>query len=522
MRIRGWWGWLGDRAKLYGRLSIADALSDSELFLRFLESLGIESLDELVGEYSVHILDNENHILIRDGLGVVPLFFGWDNKRRLVSSPDISEVMSHSPDTGVRSDIFLQNLAGASFSDIRTQFRGVYRVPPGHAVKIGTAETKVIRYFRPETWPARWEGSFAEAVDELDRRLQSAVDDSVVPGSRVGLHISGGLDSGVVAAMAAKLAGNESSRLSLPVAVTWIPGEEVQGKASDEQKAVDLVAQHIGVTPLPIADPDALRVQQSTQDPLIFHPGTTSLYEHIAAQHYETTDVDVVLSGWGGDEIVSSRGRLPFRGLLRRHKWADAGRELTVSRRNLFSSLKEMAPKRLQHKYARTRQFSDPLAKLWLAQAPELLTQHPHFAPPVATTREVQLFRMRTGHLGMRTEAWWQIGHRHGYEYRYPLLDMRVVRLALSLPEEFYQKEGQRRRLFRALASRYLPASVAANAKIAEPIRVRQYLESRVSYRQQVEAAYPEVAHIAAIYDTQLQMIEDSMSNDTTSTGRKK
>ncbi len=59
--------------------------------------------------------------------------------------------------------------------------------------------------------------------------------------------------------------------------------------------------------------------------------------------------------------------------------------------------------------------------------------------------RRTQLWLLRDGHLSERMEGWAASGARRGIEYRYPLLDRRLLEFVLGLPPEQF-RHGQRGR----------------------------------------------------------------------------
>ena len=72
------------------------------------------------------------------------------------------------------------------------------------------------------------------------------------------------------------------------------------------------------------------------------------------------------------------------------------------------------------------------------------------------------------GHLPFRIEHWWEEGRRHGVEYRYPLLDMRVVEARC----EFLRRSGLTRAetaIFRNIVARHVETQYATGSAKVEP-----------------------------------------------------
>ena len=100
-----------------------------------------------------------------------------------------------------------------------------------------------------------------------------------------------------------------------------------------------------------------------------------------------------------------------------------------------------------------------------------------------------------------RTDAWWKAARSHNLEYRYPLLDQRVLRVALAMPPWYFHGHGYKRWGFRQLAAEYLPRECAMHEDKSEPLRVTELLNSDM-WQDRVErnhAASPRLAELTRI-----------------------
>ena len=76
--------------------------------------------------------------------------------------------------------------------------------------------------------------------------------------------------------------------------------------------------------------------------------------------------------------------------------------------------------------------------------------------------------------LDERLDTWAASGVRHGIEYRYPLLDRRVLEFVYSIPADLFIRNGQTRWLMRTAMDDLLPDTVKQHASKIEPIRVAE------------------------------------------------
>jgi len=79
-----------------------------------------------------------------------------------------------------------------------------------------------------------------------------------------------------------------------------------------------------------------------------------------------------------------------------------------------------------------------------------------------------------------------------GVEYRYPLLDQRVVEFALALPPEQYRGAGMSRRVFREALANSFPQALRSDVSKQEPQRVQEIYDILVAViKQQLLASPP-------------------------------
>ena len=88
--------------------------------------------------------------------------------------------------------------------------------------------------------------------------------------------------------------------------------------------------------------------------------------------------------------------------------------------------------------------------------------------------RAVQLKLLSHGAIRTRLESWAVSGARAGIEYRYPLLDKRLIEFALGLPPEFYHRLGYGRYLFRRATENVMPGDICWGDYKLEPVRVAE------------------------------------------------
>ena len=219
---------------------------------------------------------------------------------------------------------------------------------------------------------------------------------------------------------------------------------------------------------------------------------TLSLESHLLPFE-EECGIHHVLTGWGGDEFASFNGRMVNRALVRglriRHLRA-AYSDLRARGQGPIRALTTLAEaglpgqripgrpdRRRPHVIRRELKVKDSAA-----QFPELATRY--WADREALSRApdaraYQLALLRRGHLARRIEAWHEAGRRFGVRYHYPLLDVRIVEWALSMPPEVFRVGGPySRRVFRLALDGLVPDDIRAGDK-HDPVLQAMVLRAR-------------------------------------------
>lgn len=175
----------------------------------------------------------------------------------------------------------------------------------------------------------------------------------------------------------------------------------------------------------------------------------------------------MILSGWGGDELLSASGIRVLAEMLRQGKvWRMLGESRSLSRREGVPWLSLLLSAALR-----------PLLSSFLRRPPRLLQLAPYLHPDLCAAldrtpllewstvvlRSVQdqkMWALAHSAIAYRMESWASLGYRRGLRYRFPMLDRRCVELALAVPSFFHIGEGWRRALFRKACEAWLPARV--------------------------------------------------------------
>lgn len=424
--------------------------------------------------------------LARDPVGKKPLVYSANGGRMIFGStvPAVLAFMDGVPEIDRQAvDCYLGHLVVPFEHSI---FRGIHKVPPGCIVTwtVG-GQTHTTRYWTP---PDVVHSGLhrVEVLSEIERLLRSAVRRRLESDVPLGVFLSAGLDSGIVAAMAAQESGRPL------VAVT----AGTRGSLHDERPSASLVAQRYGLEHRPLEVPALSAAALPSLLAEVGEPfGDSSIlpsYEVALAARREMT---VALTGDGGDEAFF--GYASFRGVylaasyrrvlpraLREALWRVTRGISTDDWRQRIAALFEYGAGPLAGSFRNRMGFAvDDRARLLrgLGNGPG------HAAEHIYSERLERLAGTPDADALRRT--WYETYLPNDYltkvdlatmfaslEARCPFLDIDLVEFALRLPQSLSFPGGELKALLRPLATRLLPSAVLARSKTGFSVPVSDWL----------------------------------------------
>ena len=477
---------LDDRRTLCDALGVfraeRDRLADAALVLRAYARWGQDCAARLLGDYAFAVWDANARRLFfaRDHAGARPFYYALT--RGGVAFGSTVEGVLSAPGVDDRLDeaSVAEHLTGIGLlSTARTFFEAVRKLPPGHTLTVDCAEDACRaappqRYWHPERAPRRLPGTDDECDEEFLALYSQAVADRLRGPDPIGVHVSGGLDSSSVAVLAARQLRREGR--PLPLAFSWQPplgGQPPKPAHAREYALIDAVCAKAGlqVQHCAVGNDDIAGLLRRD----CAFPGTRLVSEEPVQHAAAAEGVGVLLTGWGGDEVASFNGRGTLESMLLRGRWwrlaAACRARGTGPRRLLLDHVLPLIAPALMLELRRLRRGKPLRAKRGFADPSfrQRLRPRPEPVPRYLDTRRAQLQLLDSAHLSARIEDCAASGARRGIEYRYPLLDRRVLEFALGLPAEQFQRGRCSRLLMRRALRMVLPPEVCSNTSKADP-----------------------------------------------------
>ncbi|MBW3569599.1 MAG: asparagine synthase (glutamine-hydrolyzing) [Gemmatimonadetes bacterium] len=472
--------------EIYNYLELRDELgreafrtaSDTEVILRAYRRWGPECVTRFRGMFAFALWDEQAQRLFcaRDRFGIKPFYYTVAGGRLYFAS----EVKALLPFVDqVETDLagFKDYLAFQFCLGGKTLFKGIHELPPGHVLTASNGVLQVRRY-----WEVYYHIDFDHTARYFEQKLEALLEDSVRVHLRsdvpLGAYVSGGLDSGVIAALAARQEGG---------ALMCFTGKYSLGPEYDESGYARALAGHCGF-PLVEREITSRDFVDNIRD-VIYHldfpvagPGSFSQYmiSETAARHRK-----VVLGGQGGDEIFGGYTRYLIAYFEQCIKAAIQG---TMNDGNFVVTYQSIIPNLVALRgYEPMLQefFRDGLFEPMDRRYFRLVNRAPHLGQeirwdalgdysPFDTFGEVfnganvgkESYFDRMTHFDFKTllPALLQVEDRvsmaHGLESRVPLLDHPLIEFAATIPADVKFKDGHMKHVFRQTFQHLLPRAI--------------------------------------------------------------
>ena len=434
---------------------------DGEVLLHAWAEWEEDALERVDGMFAFAIWNDERRELVCavDPFGEKPLV--WIHERdRFAFASEVKALLVARPELGAPRLDALGRYVGRGLMPPTNEsfFARVNRLPGAHLLRLRDGRVETRPYWRPRLVevPSRYE----DAAEQLRELLVASIDRRLRADVAVGTSLSGGIDSSVVVALSATLAGDHRRHAFTA---------RFPGFARDEWRYADEVAGSAHVIEHHAVEPAGAGLLEEL-DTLVFAQeepfGSSSIYaQWCVMRAARDAGVTVLLDGQGADEIFGGypgsagwalRSMGPaavLRGLVSSRDRADVARAIgserlpgRVARRHRRAHVTPYAAPPVADAAARVRPPSmtgdgpqGPLAR-------ELLRQSFHTSLP-------QLLRYADRN-----------SMAHSREVRLPFLSRAVAEFGFSLPAAFVYRDGVTKAVLRDAVRGIVPATILARS----------------------------------------------------------
>lgn len=483
--------------------------SDTEVILHAYEKWGEECFKNLNGMFAISIWDSKKSklLLARDRLGKKPLYYTIHENTLWFAS----ELKSLIQAGVIKKEIDLDSLALYFRTDYiptpKTIFKEVFKLEPGTFMSWENGKISKNKFW---DYPIEDLSNFREdeILKELKNRIDKSVSERLVSDVPLGLFLSGGLDSAVVAESAGRqnlglqaftLGFEDSSHDETELAKITAEkfGLKHHIEILSEEKAISIIEDAVSVLDEPLADPSIL---------------PTLLLSQFTRKH-----VTVSLSGDGGDELLLGYQHVPA------HIWLERFNFLPI---NILNRLADLIAKihstsdyfsfgfklqrlsrglSIKDRYDRDLAWRgsfdrkglkkllrpDVVSKLDWDEPVNIMKQYAKETPEPNSWSAwswsyLRTFLMDDVMVKVDRATMW-----NSLEARAPLLDYRVVSFLLNLPDKYKLGSWGGKRLFKELLKDRLPDDIINAPKHGFGVPTAKWLNSTL-HKELLDLSEPE------------------------------
>lgn len=443
--------------------------SDTEVILAAYLAWGERFIERLNGMFALALYDRERHsiILARDPIGKKPLYYSYASGFFAFASE--INALTGLPGVGGELDSVAVNgfFSAGYIGGERTVFRSISQLPAGHLAVFSLATPVAPQlkcYWRLPVVSNLVPTSEEELLEELDTLLLDAVRIRMRSDVPLGAFLSGGLDSSLIVALAARLSSQPLSTFTISFPGT--PSDEAAyAKTIATRFGTRHVVHEVGENMLDSLPDLIARLDQPFAD-------SSFVPMHFVCREARR-DVTVALSGDGGDELFAGYGHYDA------FAWENRIRQsYPPILRRLLGCIARPLPERHRTRTLKRLVHDDPYVSMGayaarffnLAEREELLCG-PIQVDPAPEREFLSRFLPGVDWLQNICQADFQdymvddilvkvdrMSMLNSLEVRSPLLDRRIAEFAFTRVPSSLKREGSvKKYLLKQLARRYLP-----------------------------------------------------------------
>lgn len=477
---------------------------DTEVLVHLYEDCGPAMVDLLEGMYAFAVWDaaREELLIVRDRFGEKPLFYA-ERAGDLVFASELDALLA-----GLDGGLDLDPAAVDAFFVFGyvpgpgSMAQGIRQLPPGHLLRWSRRSRRIAveAYWRPPSYRASdGTASLEELVDRAEALLEASVRSRLLADVPLGVFLSGGVDSTLVAALASRV----SSRPVKTFTVGYDVGT-VSEAAEARRTAAEIGSEHHELTLTESELANRVPALLAGLDQPLADQALVSLH---AIAERARADVTVAVGGEGADELF---GGYP------RYRWLARGERLSATLPAAIASRMAATTRRLPHPRAeRVADVMEPRPLLhrhldWVTarrRDHRGMVYGPALRGRVPEAQVLTDLRARLdgaadgsvmGRLMVLDQLHWlpddvlvkadRAGMRVSMEIRTAYLSREVAELAASVPPELHAGRAGKT-LLRALLARVAPEAARPRPKTAFRVPAAEWLRGPLAALMEEQVA---------------------------------
>lgn len=480
--------------------------SDTEVILYSYKEWGIKSIDKFVGMFAFAILDKveDKLVLVRDRAGVKPLYY-YIYEDQFMFSSEIKSFHKHpkfkkEQNLEVLPYFFQFGYIPAPY----TIFQNCFKLEAGHylELKIDNLEFKIIKYWDVTDFylQEKFTKSENEILKDIEKILDDAIDLRMVSDVPVGVFLSGGYDSSLVASILAKKQGKKINTFTIGF----------DDEKYNEAEHAKTIAEYLSTnhTEYYMKNSDMLDLVEKL--PFYYDEpfGDSSALPTMIVSKLARQSVTVALSSDGGDEAFCGYSKYFFLNKFQDIFSNSFKREVLKVGLNLFSEnsveyINKKLPKNLKQtnikdKYTKFQRAINSSSLEEMFQNASSYVDKNEIARFLKVSKNKELFKkwekigsieflnqmMAVDYkLFMNDDVFTKVDRATmsvSLEGREPLLDHRIIEYMARVPIDIKYKNKQGKYLLRQVLYKYLPKEIVDKPKSGFQIPLNEWLRGEL------------------------------------------
>jgi len=451
--------------------------SDDELVLSAYTKWGDKCTDFLLGDFAFAIWDKKYNKLFcaRDHFGLKPFFY-YHKENTFIFSSEISAILTQTDLSLTIDEQYIADTISIVKSDKnRTNFIEIKKIPPAHNLIFQDCNIKVEEY-----WKLKPQETLNLPENKIITRFKNLITESVrcriQKGDVVGTELSGGLDSSTITTFANQITPIKTFSHVMP--------KDKIGKIhpfKDEKKQIALVCNFCKITNNEFVYSEVSGVLNALRNNLSdlefipqqnFSVFSDELYKKAAKKR-----VSVLLSGFGGDEGITSKSAFYLEKLANDSNWNELFLDLKNQKLGWYKTYKRFIKYLIKTKFPFLHKLVSSINKQrpwWYGKYNQLAIakgfeeklniKSNYFSSfennKNSSTQKVNIERLTHPHVSQRLEYCSLSARKYGVEYRYPFFDKRLIEFYLSMPARLKARDGIQRYAIRKTMKGLLPKEI--------------------------------------------------------------
>lgn len=435
--------------------------SDTEVLIKILVKEGESAFKKLNGMFSIAFFDLEKDTMLigRDPFGEKPFYYFLSDHKFIFAS-EIKFVLEAAEQKFKINGRVLGDYFSSHFLETKedeTFFAGIRKLKPGSYAKVQLSETfflDVKRYYNPSTTDKTITDPI-EASELIKKSIYHSVDIRLRSDVPVGLFLSGGIDSSILAAVSSELCDKQNKQITFLSIVSDDP-------TTDESPFVDMVSKHLKKESIKININNNAREFWELLPKIVWHNdepiisfASIAYYKMIEAAR--SRGLKVLLTGQGADEAFLGYKKFKFwhyKNMLKKgrlDKLALAG-FFELKNSDLFESFSMAEASRYL-----PGGTSDLKTKAW---GETLLKLKRTSGRNTSSLRQTQYDDLRHYSVPVLLHYEDRLSMAFGAEVRVPFLDHHIVDIGMAMDDDLKIKHGFSKYLLRKTFESMLPKDV--------------------------------------------------------------